>query len=320
MSVRCDLFDRPVVNRLLAIVEPKQIEIAIEAFEELARREHMVDNQWRMKRERAAYEVDLAQRRYEKVDPANRLVAATLERLWNDALLRAEEIEKELKTHQATRRVAVTDEQKNTLLALAKDLPSLWGSPTTQDKDRKRILRLLIKDITVERLEMKKMVLHLRWQGGACEDIPVVIPPRYCDQLRYPSDVVERVRVLAEHMPDSHVAARLNEEGLASAKGSPFTRTIVAWIRYTHRIPAPVLRLSGELTVDEVAKKFAVSPYVVYYWIEHNIVKARKPGGARYYIALDPEKEKELVQWVVNSMRIQHKGYGSLKHAAGGAV
>src|SRR5512139_3651809 len=117
-----------------------------------------------MKLERATYEVDLAQRRYENVDPANRLVAATLERRWNDALSKAEEIEKEFNARQATRRLAVTDEQKNALLSLARDLPSLWGSPTTQDKDRKRILRLLIKDITVERMEAKKMVLHLRWQ------------------------------------------------------------------------------------------------------------------------------------------------------------
>ncbi|MGD0236074.1 MAG: helix-turn-helix domain-containing protein [Syntrophorhabdales bacterium] len=320
MSVRCDLFDRPVVNRLLAIVEPRQIEIAIEAFEELERREHTVDNQWRMKRERAAYEVDLAQRRYENVDPANRLVAATLERRWNDALSKAEEIEKEFNAHQATRRVAVTDEQKNALLSLAQNLPSLWGSPTTQDKDRKRILRLLIKDITVEKVETKRFVLHLRWQGGVCEDVTVAIPPSYCDQLRYPKEVVDRVRVLAENLPDSHVAAHLNEEGLTSAKGSRFTRSIVGWIRYRHRIPAPVLRLPGELTVDEVAEKFAVTPGVVYYWIQHNIVRARRPGGMQYYIALNPEKEKELAQWVANSVRIHHKGDGTLNHAAGGAV
>jgi DNA invertase Pin-like site-specific DNA recombinase len=320
MNIRCDLFDGPIVRRFLEIVEPRQIEIAIEAFEELERREHTVDNQWRMKVERAAYEVDLAQRRYENVDPANRLVAATLERRWNDALAKAGEIQKEFNAHQAMRRVAVTDEQKNALLLLAKDLPSLWGSPTTRDKDRKRILRLLIKDVTVEKLEAKRFVLHLRWQGGACEDVVVAIPPSYCDQIRYPKEVVDRVRVLAENLADSHVAAHLNEEGITSAKGGRFTRSIVAWIRYTHRIPAPVLRLPGELTVDEVAKKFAVSPGVVYYWIEHSIVTARRPGGARHYIALDPEKEKELAQWVVNSVRIHHKGDGSLNHAAGGAV
>jgi hypothetical protein len=73
LAIRCDLLDGPVVERLLEVMEPKQIEIALQAFEELERREETMDNQWRMKLDRAAYEVDLAQRRYENVDPANRL-------------------------------------------------------------------------------------------------------------------------------------------------------------------------------------------------------------------------------------------------------
>jgi hypothetical protein len=320
LTIRCDLLDGPVVRRLLEVVEPKQIEIALEAFEELERREETLDNQWRMKLERAAYEADLAQRRYENVDPANRLVAATLERQWNNALARVEEIKKEFDVHRASQRVALTDERKNDILSLAQDLPSLWGSPTTQDKDRKRILRLLIKDITVERMEAKKMVLHLRWQGGACEDIPVLLPPPYCDQICYSDKVVDRVRVLAQELPDSKIAARLNETGLQSAKGKRFTPSIVSWIRYRHRIPAPVLKLPGELTVGQIADKFAVSRHVVYYWIEHNVLSARRPDGAPYYIALDPEKEKELTDWVVQSVKIHRNGDGSLNHAVGGAV
>lgn len=320
LTIRCDRLDGPVVARLLEVVEPKQIEIALEAFEELERREETVDNQWRMKLERAAYEVDLAQRRYENVDPANRLVAATLERQWNNALARVEEIKKEFDAHRASRRVALTDERKNDILSLAQDLPALWGSPSTQDKDRKRILRTLIKDITVERMEAKKVMLHLRWQGGTCEDIPVFLPPRYCDQIRYSDKVVERVRVLAQELADSKIAAHLNEAGLLSPKGKRFTPSIVSWIRYRHRIPAPVLKLPGELTVGQVAEKFAVSPHVVYYWIDHNVLSARRPDGAPYYIALDPEKEKELIDWVAQSVKIHRNGNGFLNHAVGGAV
>ena len=321
IAVRCDLFDGPVVSRLLEVVEPKQIEIALKAFEELEHREATVDNQWRMKLERATYEVDLAQRRYENVDPANRLVAATLERLWNDALAKANEIKKESDAHQARRQVAVTDGQKNALLSLAQDLPSLWGSPTTQDKDRKRILRLLIKDITVERVEAKRFVLHLRWQGGACEDILVSSRPNYVDQIRYPAAVVDQVRLLAIQLTDRQIAAHLNEAGLMSAKRKSFTSSIVRCIRYAYRIPAPVLKLPGELTVDEVAEKFAVSPNVVYYWIEHHMVSVRRPDGRHYYyIALDPEKEKELADLVAQSVKMHPKVNGSLNHAAGGAV
>jgi excisionase family DNA binding protein len=127
------------------------------------------------------------------------------------------------------------------------------------------------------------------------------------------------VRVLAHDLPDSQVALQLNKEGVTSAKGTGFTRSVVSWIRYAHNIPVPVLKLPGELTVNEIAKKLGVSLHVVYYWIEHHVVQARRPpGGARYYISLDPEKERELAQWVAESGRIPKRG--SLNHTAGGAV
>jgi DNA invertase Pin-like site-specific DNA recombinase len=320
LAIRCDLLDGPVVERLLEVVEPKQIEIALQAFEELERREETVDNQWRMKLERATYEADLAQRRYENVDPANRLVAATLERQWNNALARVEEINKEFDAHRASRRAVLTDKRKNDILSLAHDLPSLWGSPSTQDKDRKRILRLLIKDITVERVEAKKIVLHLRWQGGACEDIPVLRPPRYCDQIRYSNEVVGQVKRLAQELPDTKIAAKLNEAGLLSAKGNRFTPSVVRWIRHRHHILVPVLKLLGELTVGQIADKFAVSPNVVYYWIERNVLSARRPDGGPYYITLDPEKERDLTDRVARSVKIHRNSDGFLNHAAGGVV
>ena len=89
------MVDQPIARRVLEVIQPKQIELAIKALEELERRENAINNQWRMRIERAEYEANLAQRRYEKVDPSNRLVASTLERQWNDALVKVEEIKKE---------------------------------------------------------------------------------------------------------------------------------------------------------------------------------------------------------------------------------
>lgn len=92
MHVRSDLIDNPVSIRVLEVIKPKQIEAAVKALEEIERREETVDNQWRMKIERAEYEANLAQRRYEAVDPDNRLVAGTLEKRWNEALVKFEEV------------------------------------------------------------------------------------------------------------------------------------------------------------------------------------------------------------------------------------
>jgi DNA invertase Pin-like site-specific DNA recombinase len=307
MNIRCDLIDEPVARRVLEVVRPKQIEIAIKAMEELERRENVIDNQWRMRIERAQYDASLAQRRYEEVDPSNRLVAATLEQRWNEALLKLEEIKKEYSHQQSKKKIAVTEEQKRQLMSLAKDLPRLWKASTTKAKDRKRILRLLIKDVTVEKLpHPKEVVLHLRWQGGACEDISIEIPPSYFDQLRYPSEIVNKVKTLAENLTDEQIASAFNQEGIKSAKGGLFTSKIIQWIRFKHRISKTTFKRPGELTVKEMAKKFAVSPSVVYYWINRNVIKTRRLNQkSAHWISLDAQKEKELFQWVRDSVRIK---------------
>lgn len=309
MQVRCDLFDEPISTRVLEVMKPKHIEVAIKALEEVERREKALDHQWRMRIERAEYEAGLAQRRYEAVDPANRLVAATLERQWNDALVRLEEIKKEFDQHQRKNRITATEQQKAELMNLATDLPRLWKAPSTKAKDRKRILRLLIKDVTVEKLiEPKKMMLHLRWQGGACEDIPVTIPPSYSDQVRYPDEIVEKVRSLAKQLTDSHIANAFNQQGTKSAMGKSFTASMIQWIRYKHGIPGPNLKRPEEYTVEQLAEKFAVSRNVVYYWIERNIVSARRTKTrSPYWITMDPQKEEELAQWVCKSTKIKRQ-------------
>jgi excisionase family DNA binding protein len=107
-------------------------------------------------------------------------------------------------------------------------------------------------------------------------------------------------------MPDTQVARRLNEENVPSAKGKPFTRTIVSWVRYRYDIPAPCLKGPDELTVGEVANRLGVRPGVVYYWIEHGHLSARRlQVGSPYWITLGAEKESELRAWVASSNRIK---------------
>jgi len=307
MHIRCDLIDGPVSHRVLAVIEPKQIDIAMKALEELERRDKAVDRQWRMRIERAEYEAQLAQRRYESVDPGNRLVAASLEQRWNDTLLNVKETQNDFAEHQRKEHIIATPEQKAQLRSLARDLPRLWKSPTTQAKDRKRILRLLIKDITVKKLpEPKRIMLHLRWHGGACEDIPIKLLPNIADRLRYSKEVIDKVRGLAKTLTDAQIAAELNRQGLLSAKGKTFTGSMISWIRYRYAITALNLKRPEELTVKQVAKKFAVSTHVVYYWIARKVVNARRINqGMAYWITIDSQKEQELIEWVRNSSKIK---------------
>jgi hypothetical protein len=321
MSFRCDLLDAAVSGEVLKALQPVELELALAALAELESRDQALLRQWQMRLERAEYEVALAERRYLEVDPSQRLVASTLERRWNDALLHLEGLRKQAAEFQRQEARVATSEQKAKVLALAKDLPRVWHAPTTRAKDRKRMLRLLIKDITVEKpSNQKQLLVHIRWQGGATTNLTVQLPPSIANRLRYPAALVDRVRELAHGLPDAEIANRLNREGPASAKGKPFSAQIVRWIRWRHQIPPAVLKKSEELTVQQVAEHFGVNPGVVYYWIERSLIQARRLNqGTPYWITLNRSDELKLRDWVRSSTRIQ-KGKASQNATGEGAL
>ena len=300
MSFRCDLLDAAVSEQVLKALQPAELELALAALQELESRDLAIMRQWQMRLERAEYEVALAERRYQEADPSNRLVAGTLERRWNDALVHLEELKKQAAEFQRQETRIVTAEQKAKVLALARDFPRLWHAPTTHDKDRKRMLRLLIKDITIEKLaEPRQLSVHIRWQGGASTDLSVLLPPKAADRFRYPPAIVERVRELAHHLVDAQIAAQLNLENQVSTKGRPYTRSMIRWIRWRHQIPAPALKKPEELTVQQIAKQFDVTDRVVYDWIDKGMIKARRfNNGLPYWITLSAADEKKLREWV----------------------
>jgi DNA invertase Pin-like site-specific DNA recombinase len=307
MSFRCDLLDGAIGKEVLTALQPAEIELALAALQELESRDRTISRQWQMRLERAEYEAALAERRYQEVDPSQRLVAGTLERRWNDALLQLEDLKKQATEFLRQEARVATPEQKAKVLALAKDLPRVWHAPTTQAKDRKRMLRLLIKDITVEKpFHPKQLLAHIRWQGGACSDICVQLPPNIADRVRYPAAVVDRVRHLAQSLPDGEVADRLNQEGQVSALGKPFTGSMIQWIRYRYQIPKASLARPEELTVQQVAERLRVSPNVVYYWIDRGVIQARRlNAGSPYWITLNETDEQRLQDWIRNSCRIR---------------
>src|ERR1700726_1830291 len=120
MSVRSDLLDNAIGEAVLTALRPAELELAVTALNELEQRDHAIMRQWHMRIERAEYEAALADRRYQECDPAYRLVAATLERRWNDTLLRVESIRTEAAQFQSQKARVVTAEQKAQVLGLAR--------------------------------------------------------------------------------------------------------------------------------------------------------------------------------------------------------
>jgi len=304
MMVQCGYLDRAVEARVLEVVKQEQLDLALEAFDVLQQREQQISGQWKLRLQRAEYEAQLAQKQYDQVDPENRLVASTLERRWNDALIELEKVKQQI-AELTREQTVVSSDQRDQVLALARDLPKLWHAPETSAKDKKRILQLLLNDITVEKPERYRTLLHIRWQGGACEDLMVELPRSAAERWRTSESVVTRVRELAKQFSDAEIATQLNAEGLTSNKGNCFTRSSVSWIRYRHEIPPVEKKRPDELTVKDVAKRFGVSRTVVYYWIDHKIIPARRLNqGSPYWITIDQQTATKLETWVRESPRI----------------
>lgn len=302
MSLPAKPLDDAIAARLLTAVTPLTIKLALDALTNLEARDKAISAQWHRRIERARYDADLAERRYEEADPSNRLVASTLEKRWNDAMQRMIELEAEIAGFERQAMRSLTSEQKQQILQLGKDFPRLWKAPTTSACDRKRMLRLLISDITVVKgADPKLLRLQIRWQGGATETIEVRQRPNRADAVRYPEAFVAKIRALAERHADKEIAVRLNAEGLTSSTGKSFTASMISWIRFKHRIPGPS-HLPGTLTVNEVRARYGVSMHVVYYWIAHAIVAAtQRETNTPYAITINDNVDRRLRKWVAKS-------------------
>jgi DNA invertase Pin-like site-specific DNA recombinase len=254
MSVPSPPLDQAITARVLTAITPVTIELALAALTDLEQRDHEIGAQWRMRIERARYEADLAERRYESVDPSNRLIASTLEQRWNAAMQRMHDLESQLADFERRTKRAVTAEQKQQIRRLAENFPRLWAASTTAPRDRKRILRLLVRDITVSKGPEPKIVrLHIRWQGGATETLEVPQRPNRADVVRYPNPFVTRLRELAVTLHDDEIVQQLNAEGCLSSTGKPFTQSMISG--YATNTRFRLLRLP---TAPSVSGRFAI--------------------------------------------------------------
>jgi DNA invertase Pin-like site-specific DNA recombinase len=299
--------DQTVSNRLAGAITPRTIELALAALSTLEQRDRETGTQWRLRIERARYEADLAERRYEAVDPANRLIAATLEQRWDSAMQHLRDLEAELAAFERQSKRAVTAEQKQLILRLAGDFPRLWAAASTTSRDRKRLLRLLIRDITVAKDPncRKTIRMHVRWQGGATETLDVSLPLNRVEAVRYPEAFVARVRELAANHDDDSIVTLLRDEGCRSSTGRSLTAAMIKWVRYKHRIPGLQPR-EHTLSVQQVCQRYGVSLGVVYYWIDRGILPAqqRKPNTP-YAVVISEETDQRLREWVAHSTRLR---------------
>jgi hypothetical protein len=281
-SIAAATVDDAVAAALLDALTPGQVALALSAADQVTDRHQRVSRAAELAVERARYEADRAERSFHQVEPENRLVARTLEARWETRLAVLAEAEQSL---EAARDTLPPLPSRAGLEKLAADLPALWHAPTTSSKDRKRLLRTLIADVTLlPEPDPGKARIGIRWHTGATDELTVARAVHPGTAKRSPSPAIEMVRELGPVTPSAELAGQLNAAGLTTGHGRPFDVKAVQWIRHAYKIPAPAPYASGEISVAEAARRLGCSTGVIYYWIDAAQLEARRGTGNRLCI------------------------------------
>jgi DNA invertase Pin-like site-specific DNA recombinase len=271
--------DTKVGDILMEAVTPVTLEIALAVHQELQSRLEEADRLRQQQVERARYEAELARHRYLRVDPDNRLVADSLEADWNGKLRQLAETQESCERQRAQDRKLIDDQQRAAILSLATTFPQLWRDPATPDRDRKRIVRLLLEDVTLIRED--SLTLHIRFKGGAHRTVQLPLPLNSWQQRQTSREVVAAIDGLLDRHAYPEIAAILNHQGLHSGNSQPFNARIVARIQRSYQLTPRYdrLRKAGMLTVAEMAKVLGINPQRVKIWNRHGLIRGHAYNG-----------------------------------------
>ncbi|MGI8807348.1 MAG: helix-turn-helix domain-containing protein, partial [Acidimicrobiales bacterium] len=301
-SIAAASVDDAVAEALLGALNPEEVALALAAADEVADRTARRSRAGELAVERARYEAERAERAFCACEPENRLVARSLEARWEARLAALGDAEKAL---VAERDGAPTLPGRAELEALTGDVAALWHAPTTLARDRKRLLRTLIADVTLlPEPDLAKARIGIRWHTGAVEEVTVARRHSIVESHRTDPAAVELVRRLGHTHTNVDLAALLNDEGYLTGAGRPFDVTAVANLRSYHRI-APVGTLAdGEITVADAAQRLGVTTTTIYGWVHAGALSARRGPGGRICIPFDAEVEHACRQRAARSVHI----------------
>lgn len=266
--------DDAIGELLVEMVTPVTLEVALQVQAELEARADDADALRRQRVERARHEADIARRRFMEADPGNRLVVDVLEAEWNHKLRALHDAQEELEHRRAEDHQELSDERRKEILSLATDFPRLWNDPKTPQRERKRMVRLLIEDITLTKDD--EIAAGVRFRGGTTKTLtlPLALPAW---QLRQTSeDVIAEIDALLDNYTESQIANILNERGRLSGEGLPFHRIRVKRLRRDYELKTRYDRLRGVgmLTLDEIANFLDVSTRTVKIWRKGGLLRA----------------------------------------------
>jgi DNA invertase Pin-like site-specific DNA recombinase len=297
--------DTAVTNEVLRTIEGNAIEAACEAAEQMRGQRQELRKSIELEVYQARYEADLAARRYEAVDPAKRLVAAELEARWNLALQKVKDVENKLNDFDRKTQCVPLPE-KQVLLSLAQDLPTVWNAPSTDMRLKQRILRILIQEIIADVDDnSREIVLLIHWAGGRHSELRVKKSNMGEHRNRTSLDAIEVIRSMAGQFPDDQIAATLNRLHLRTGVDNPWNELRVYSVR--HRLQLPAFDASqfrrNEISLAEAAQRLNLSPPSVRKMIDEKILAARQVVKCAPWQIPAEALDSEVVQRVAANLR-----------------
>jgi DNA invertase Pin-like site-specific DNA recombinase len=280
-SVPGRVVDQAISDLLLDLMKPMTLQVAIAVQQEVEARVSETDSLRRKHVERAQYEAELARRRFMKVDPENRLVADTLEAEWNNKLSSLAEAQEQYERQTQKQRMLIDAEARAQILSLAADFPRVWNDPAVEPRERKRILRLLIEDVTLINGEM--IQVHVRLRGGATRSLTLAKPLPIAQIRKTKPEVVAEIDALLDRYCDREVADVLNRQGRRTWQDEPFNLKKIAHIRQAFNLKCRYsrLRARGLLTAKEMSVRHGVTTTTINLWAREGQLKKHRYDNVR---------------------------------------
>lgn len=298
--------DKAVTKVFLEAITPAGMEAALQTEQQCQAEYQATIRQWQHQVERAEYEAQRAERRYRTVEPENRLVARTLEAQWEERLSELARAQADLARQEQQRPKSLTEEEREHLCTLGRDLQRVWESPTTTDRDRKELLNLLLEevDIRLEKSDTQSTAhLTVRWRGGAISELNVDLRVYRQPAIRTDEETLDLLRRLAHHYDDAIIAGILNRQGRRTATGQRFTANHVGNLRRYRKIarhdPSTTASQGDLVTVQKAAEILGFAPSTIHRWLMDGfIVGEQLTPGAPWRIRINDDLRSRFVEMV----------------------
>lgn len=289
--------DRAIGEAVLAVLKPLAVEAAHEAHRRVERQGEAVAKARALELEEARYRASLASRRYDKVDPENRLVADELEARWNAALQEVDRLEKRAsEERQASNRENEPD--LDALLAAGSDLTEAWRSSDITPATRQRLVSALIEEVIVDdEKERGRILLTVHWAGGRHTTLELA-KRRHSSEPRTSLDAVQVVSKMAGKWPDRQVASTLNRLQLRTATGQSWNQVRVRALRHRNDLPGfdPAALPNSSVPLMDAALRLGISTPGVKKLIAQGILRGHQDVPFGPWSILISDIETKTVQ------------------------